>query len=80
MKLSKDEAAILGLLIDEREMYGLDMVKKSGGALKLGTIYLTLSRMEERGFATSRREHEPALALPRRLYQITSIGARVHRA
>ena len=80
MKLSRNEAAILKLLIDEREMYGLEMVKKSGGALKLGTIYVTLSRMEEKGFATSRREDEPTLVVPRRLYKITARGARVYRA
>jgi DNA-binding PadR family transcriptional regulator len=80
MKLSKNEAAVLSLLIDEGEMYGLEMVKKSGGQLKLGTIYVTLSRMEERGFATSRREQEPTLVVPRRLYTITGTGARVYRA
>lgn len=80
MNLSKNEAVILGLLISEREMYGLEMVKKSEGRLKLGTIYLTLSRMEEKGFATSRKELEPTLVVPRRLYKITGDGARIYQA
>jgi DNA-binding PadR family transcriptional regulator len=57
------------------EMYGLEMVKKSEGKLKLGTIYLTLSRMEEKGYATSKREVAPTSVVPRRLYQITGTGA-----
>jgi DNA-binding PadR family transcriptional regulator len=80
MTLSKNEAAILSLLIDEPEMYGLEMVKKSEGQLKLGTIYITLSRMEEKGFTTSRRELEPNRVVPRRLYKITGTGARIYNA
>jgi DNA-binding PadR family transcriptional regulator len=80
MNLSKNEVAVLSLLIGAGEMYGLEMVKKSEGKLKLGTIYITLSRMEEKGYATSRRELEPTLVVPRRLYQITGTGAKVYRA
>jgi DNA-binding PadR family transcriptional regulator len=80
MNLSKNEAVILGLLNSETEMYGLEMVKKSEGKLKLGTIYLTLSRMEEKGFATSRKELDPVQVVPRRLYKITGTGARIYRA
>lgn len=80
MNLSKNEVVILSLLISEREMYGLEMVKKSEGKLKLGTIYLTLSRMEEKGYATSRKELDPTLVVPRRLYKITGAGARIYRA
>ena len=80
MKLSKAEAAVLSLLVNEQEMYGLEMVKKSGGRLKLGTIYVTLNRLEEKGFAVSRKEIEPTLAVPRRLYRITGTGAAVYRA
>jgi DNA-binding PadR family transcriptional regulator len=80
MNLSKNEVAVLSLLMGAGEMYGLDMVKKSEGKLKLGTIYLTLSRMEEKGYATSRRELGPALVVPRRRYRITGAGAKLHRA
>jgi DNA-binding PadR family transcriptional regulator len=80
MNLTKNEAVILGLLIDDREMYGLEMVKNSKGKLKLGTIYFTLSRLEEKGFATSRKEIDPSAVVPRRLYKITGVGSRVHQA
>jgi DNA-binding PadR family transcriptional regulator len=80
MNLSKSEVAVLNLLMGAGEMYGLEMVKKSEGKLKLGTIYLTLSRMEEKGYATSKREVAPTSVVPRRLYQITGTGARMYRA
>jgi DNA-binding PadR family transcriptional regulator len=80
MNLLKNEAVILSLLISEREMYGLEMVKKSEGKLKLGTIYLTLSRMEEKGLATSRKELDPSAVVPRRLYKISGMGADVYHA
>ncbi len=77
MNLSKNEAVILGLLIaGDQEMYGLEMVKKSDGKLKLGTIYVTLSRLEEKGFVTSRKEMDENTVVPRRLYKITGTGAR----
>jgi DNA-binding PadR family transcriptional regulator len=80
MNLSKNELAVLSLLMGAGEMYGLEMVKQSEGKLKLGMIYLTLSRMEEKGYATSRRELEPAAVVPRRLYRITGAGAKLYRA
>jgi DNA-binding PadR family transcriptional regulator len=80
MNLSKNEALILSLLTNEREMYGLEMVKKSDGKLKLGTIYVALSRLEDKGLAESRKEIEATLVVPRRLYKITGTGLKVIRA
>lgn len=80
MNLSKNEATILSLLREDRELYGSDMVKKSGGKLKLGTIYITLGQLEEKGLITSRRELEPQLMAPRRLYMITGTGTSVYNA
>lgn len=80
--LAATEHAILSLLICGQEMYGLEMVDKSKGLLKRGTIYVTLNRMEEKGYLTSRHEEKPAdrPGLPRRLYKITGHGSRVVRA
>jgi DNA-binding PadR family transcriptional regulator len=80
MNLTKNEAVVLGLLTDEREMYGLDVVKKSEGKLKLGTICFVLSGLEEKGFTTSRKKIDPSAVVPRRLYKITGVGLRVHQA
>jgi DNA-binding PadR family transcriptional regulator len=60
-------------------MYGLELVAASKGELKRGTVYVTLGRMEQKGYITSRLEDEPPAAggLPRRLYQPTTFGRQV---
>jgi DNA-binding PadR family transcriptional regulator len=80
--LSTKETLILELLTAARESYGLQLVEASGGRLKRGTVYVTLGRMEERGYVSSRAE-EPrpgAIGLPRRLYRPTALGRRVLEA
>ena len=51
----------------------------SHGALKRGTVYVTLGRMEAKGFIRSEQEAMPpgAIGLPRRLYYPTPLGERV---
>ena len=77
--LPPKEALILELLVDEAELYGLQLVAASKGRLKRGTVYVTLGRMEEKGFITSRLESAPADegGLPRRIYEPTAFGRRV---
>jgi DNA-binding PadR family transcriptional regulator len=81
-RLSDKESIILGLLVDHDEMYGLEMVSASPRQLKRGTIYVTLGRMEDKGFITSWLEDAPAHAggLPRRLYKPTALGRQVFAA
>ncbi len=48
------ERCVLALLAKASEpMYGLDMVKQSGGQLGRGTVYVLLARLEERGLVAS---------------------------
>jgi DNA-binding PadR family transcriptional regulator len=77
--LPPKEALILELLVGESEMYGLQLVAASRRRLKRGTVYVTLGRMEEKGFITSRLEDAPPEAggLPRRVYEPTAFGRRV---
>jgi len=77
--LPPKEALILELLVGESEMYGLQLVAASKRRLKRGTVYVTLGRMEEKGFITSRLEDAPPEAggLPRRVYEPTAFGRRV---
>ena len=77
--LSSKEALILGLLGRSKEMYGLELVAASDGGLKRGTIYVTLGRMEKKGYVVSRLEDEPPSngGLPRRLYAATAHGRQV---
>ena len=80
--LPPKERRILELLIQGGPMFGLQLVDRSGGALKRGTVYVTLGRMEAKGLVVS--EQEPrmpgAIGLPRRLYRPTALGERMLRA
>jgi PadR family transcriptional regulator PadR len=80
--LSGKEGLILDLVGREKEMYGLELVAASGGGLKRGTVYVTLARMEEKGFISSRLDDEPPESggLPRRLYRATSLGRQFQAA
>jgi DNA-binding PadR family transcriptional regulator len=79
LTLSGKESLILELLVGEREMYGLELVAASRRRLKRGTVYVTLARMEDKGYVTSRLEAAPDRAggLPRRVYEATPLGRRV---
>jgi DNA-binding PadR family transcriptional regulator len=63
-------------------MHGLGLVLDSDGALKRGTVYVTLGRMEAKGLIVSEQEspRPGAIGLPRRFYRATPLGERVHRA
>ena len=77
--LPPKEALILDLLVREPALYGLQLVAASKGRLKRGTVYVTLGRMEEKGYISSRLEDAPPEAggLPRRIYEPTAFGRRV---
>ena len=47
--------------------------------MKRGTVYVTLGRMQEKGYLESRQEPLPegAIGLPRRLYRPTGLAMRV---
>ena len=77
-KLSSTERLILELLSGD-EMFGLQLVEQSKGALKRGTVYVTLGRMQDKGYVESWTEKQAAgaIGLPRRLYRPTGYGLRV---
>jgi DNA-binding PadR family transcriptional regulator len=77
-RVSAKELLVLELLASG-SMYGLELVAASGGQLKRGTVYVTLGRMEEKGYIKSRQENAPPAAggLPRRVYEPTALGRRV---
>jgi DNA-binding PadR family transcriptional regulator len=80
--LPRKERLILELLVGGGPMFGLQLVEASGGALKRGTVYVTLGRMEAKGYVTSEQEApvERAIGLPRRIYEPTALGRRALRA
>ncbi len=79
LTLSEKESLILTLLVEQRELYGLQLVAASRRRLKRGTVYVTLGRMEDKGYIVSRLEDPPdeAGGMPRRVYQATALGRRV---
>ena len=78
-RLSATEQMIVELLHEHGELFGLQMVEHSGGRLKRGTVYVTLGRMQEKGYLESRQEplSAAAIGLPRRLYRPTGHTLRV---
>jgi DNA-binding PadR family transcriptional regulator len=76
------ERLILELLVANGPMFGLQLVEASDGRLKRGTVYVTLGRLEEKGFIESEQDLRPtgAIGLPRRLYRPTALGERALRA
>jgi PadR family transcriptional regulator, regulatory protein PadR len=80
--LSGIESLIIEMLIENREMFGLEMVDAAAGEIKRGTIYVTLSRMTEKGLVESREEprKEPEIGNARRKYKVTTYGERIFKA
>ena len=79
--ISTTESLLLDLL-EYRERFGLELVEASGGRVKRGSVYVTLARMEAKGFVESRHEDRTpgAIGLPRRLYRATPYGLKVRDA
>ena len=79
--MSATEALLLDLM-GGGERFGLELVATSDGRVKRGSVYVTLTRMEAKGFVESRQEERApgAIGLPRRLYKATAYGATVREA
>jgi len=78
-KFSTAELLIVELLIAHGELFGLQMVELAVGRLKRSTVYVTLGRMQEKGYLESRQEPlaPGAIGLPRRLYRPTGLALRI---
>ena len=74
--ISDLEALVLDLLSAKAPTYGLDLVHASRGRLKRCSVYVTLGRMEQKGFVTSMVEERPGEGPSRRLYEPTALGLR----
>jgi DNA-binding PadR family transcriptional regulator len=82
MQITKTEALVLGQLVSAAgsELYGLEMVKASNGALKMGSIYVLLGRLVAKEFVEARKESSDERTVPRRLYKVTGAGRRAYLA
>ncbi len=72
------QLVILKLLVENGDMYGLELVAKSNGVLKKGTIYVTLDRLETSGMIESKMKEPPrgSQGPARRIYKVTGLGQR----
>lgn len=79
--MSRTESLVMAIL-GRGDRYGLELVDASSGALKRGSVYVILARMEEKGFVDSWQEDRApgASGPPRRLYRATPYGLKVHQA
>lgn len=84
MKVSATESLILEQLDTAAEhewLFGMQMVRESNGALKRGSIYVLLGRLEARCLVQSwAKDPEDSHLPPKRYYKITDHGRRLYRA
>ena len=72
MLLARSEELILTVLAARGPCYGLELVHASRGRLKRGSVYVTLGRMEAKGYITSSAGGDDG----RRRYRPTALGER----
>ena len=80
-QLAETELLILSLLQDG-EQFPLRLADRSGGSLKRGTVYITLQRMQSKGYVESHVEPtiQGATGRPRRWYRPSVYGRQVFAA
>lgn len=80
-QLAGTERLIMTFL-HEGEQFALRLADRSGGALKRGTVYITLQRMQSKGLVESSLEQAIAGAMgrPRRWYRPSAYGRQVFAA
>ena len=76
---TQKEFEILRVLADNPSgIYGLQIVRKSDGVVKRGSVYVLLSLLEKKGFVKSTPVDDPYQSgTPRRTYKIRALGHRV---
>ncbi len=80
-RLAPIERLILNRLTKGDE-FALRLADRSGGALKRGTVYITLQRMECKGYVESTLEPSTVgtMGRPRRWYRTSAYGRQVLNA
>lgn len=75
---SKLERQIAELLTAHGEMHGMALVREGKGRLKRGSVYVTLQRMQDRGFVTARdvTPTPPQRGPHQRHYKLSLLGRR----
>ena len=81
-QLPETERLILCILHEQGEQFALRLADRSGGSLKRGTVYITLQRMQSKGYVESQVEPavQGASGRPRRWYHVSAYGRQVFAA
>ena len=79
--LNAAERLIL-VLLGDGEKGGLELVRGSEGRLGRGTVYVTLTRMEDKGYISSRPDpaSQDRIGMTRRLYRATDLGQQLRNS
>ena len=77
---SFEEQVLLAVLRTAADAYGMnvrrELEKVTGRDVTIGSVYITLDRLEEKGLATSARTPAGPDATSRRIFAVTPAGAR----
>lgn len=76
MRLTNSQMMIRSHFKSDKELYGYELVKISNGTIKIGTVYVLLGRIVDKGFLESRYDQALSGGPRRRLYKLTSEGIR----
>ena len=75
---TRKELLVLQVISGEHDgLVGADIIKSSNNALKRGTIYGLLERMEDKQLITGETVQTNKRRFPQRLYKITAHGAKM---
>ena len=77
---SFEEQVLLAVLRTAPEAYGMkvrrELERVTGRDVTIGSVYVTLDRLEAKGLVTSARTAAEAEAASRRVFSVTAVGAR----
>lgn len=77
---SLEEHVMLAVVRTAPEAYGMNVRRElervTGRAVTIGSVYITLDRLEAKGLVISARSAVAGIAAPRRVFDVTKAGAR----
>lgn len=77
---SFEEQVMLAVVRTAADAYGMnvrrELEKVTGRDVTIGSVYITLDRLEEKGLVTSARTQARGESSSRRVFAVTAIGAR----
>jgi PadR family transcriptional regulator PadR len=77
---SFEEQVMLAVVRTDPEAYGMnvrrELEKVTGRDVTIGSVYITLDRLEAKGLVTSTRTSASTDAGSRRVFSVTAVGAR----